>query len=89
MYIGALHDISNPEEAITRGGALIKGVGAPEGVALLQFVLAQDQITATCLWKGDSITTVADYVNATLGDAAENSFFLVDPELSLGLPTAP
>ena len=36
-------------------------------------------------WEGDSVDAVRDHVDSTLGDAAEPSYFKVDPEQARGL----
>jgi hypothetical protein len=39
-----------------------------------------------CLWEGNSLEEVRDYVDATLGDSSDNLYFEVDAEQALGLP---
>jgi hypothetical protein len=86
VYVGVQHRIKDAEAAFSRGQALLQGDEAPPGVRLREFYPSQDRTAATCLWEGDSLDSVREYVDSTLGDAAENSYFEVDPEQSVGLP---
>jgi hypothetical protein len=86
MYVAVQHRIKDPQTAMARGDILLKGEGAPPGVQVREFYLSQDQALATCLWEGGSVGAVQGYVDSTLGDSAENFFFQVDGEHSLGLP---
>jgi hypothetical protein len=93
MYVVVQHDIKDPETAFSRGEKLIKGDGAPAGVRVLQFYPSRDQSAVTCLWEGESLGAVQDYVDTTLGDSSENGCYEVDPEQAfaqqpLGLQTS-
>jgi hypothetical protein len=39
-----------------------------------------------CLWEGNSLEGVRDYVDSTLGDSSRNAYFEVDGEIARGLP---
>jgi hypothetical protein len=81
-----MHTIKDPQAALSRGDDLLTGVGAPLGTRVIQFYLSQDRVSATCLWQGNSILEIADYVNSVLGDTTVNTFFRVDEGHSFGLP---
>jgi len=78
MYVVVQHQIRNPETAFARGEKLMKGVGAPAGVRVLQFYPSRDQTLVTCLWESPSVGAVQAYVDATLGDSSENLCYEVD-----------
>ena len=88
MYVAVQHRIKDAQAAFARGQNLLQGEGAPPGVRLHEFYLSRDVSAATCLWEGDSVDAVRDYVDSTLGDAAEQSYFEVDAEQARGLPAS-
>jgi hypothetical protein len=94
MYVVVQHRIKDPEIAFARGQRLISGQGAPESVKVLQFYPSQDRTTVTCLWESDSVESIQDWVDTTLGDSSENICYPVDAdqafaERPLGLPATP
>lgn len=91
MYVAVIHRFIDPPTAFSRGEKLVKNEGAPAGTRGLQFYPATDGSVATCLWEAPSVSTVQDYVDATLGDASDNTCYEVDAEHSfarqpLGIP---
>ena len=82
MYVVVMHRIKNPEAAFSRGEKLMKNEGAPTGVRVLQFYPSRDRSTVTCLWEAPSVGPVQQYVDATLGDASENTCYDVDSEFA-------
>jgi hypothetical protein len=94
MYVVVQHHIKNAETAFPRGQRLISGEGAPEQVKVLQFYPSRDLTEVTCLWEADSVASVQDWVDATLGDASRNVCYPVASdqafaERPLGLPAEP
>lgn len=94
MYVVVQHEIKNPEIAFTRGQRLISGEGAPEQVKVLQFYPSRDLTKVTCLWESDSVESVRDFVDSTLGDSSDNACYPVANEQAfaerpLGLPATP
>jgi hypothetical protein len=88
MYVAVQHRIKDAQTALSRGQTLLQGEEAPPGVRVLEFYPSRDLSAATCLWEGDSVDAVRDYVDSTLGDAAEQSYFEVDSEQARGLPAS-
>lgn len=86
MYVVVQHRIKDAQTAFARGEKLTRGEDAPPGVRVREFYPSQDRSAATCLWESDSLEAVRDYVDSTLGDSTENSYFEVDTEQALGLP---
>ena len=85
------HRFRDPQAALSRGERLIKNEGAPSGVRGLQFYPSTDRAAATCLWEADSVESVRQYVDSTLGDTSENTCYEVDADQAfarqpLGLP---
>jgi hypothetical protein len=86
VFIVVQHTIIDPETAFTRGQNLLAGNGAPPGVRVREFYPSRDKAHVVCLWEGNSLGEVRDYVNATLGDSSQNAYFEVDPDIARGLP---
>ena len=80
MYVVVQHQIKDPEQAFARGERLVKNEGAPTGARALPFYPAQDGSAVTCLWEAQSIDSVQQYVDETLGDSSDNSFYVVNEE---------
>jgi hypothetical protein len=94
MYVIVQHRFTDPQTAFSRGEKLIKNEGAPQGVRGLQFYPSQDGSAATCLWEADTVESVRQYVDSTLGDSSENTCYAVDAEQAFaaqpsGLPASP
>ena len=49
-------------------------------------MVSQDKSAAVCLWEADSVESLRDYMDGLTGDSAENTYFEVDGEMSMGLP---
>jgi hypothetical protein len=88
MFIVVEHTVRDAAVAFARGQNLLEGRGAPAGVQVRKFYPSTDQSAVICLWEGNSLEEVRDYVDATLGDATDNLYFEVDTEQALGLPEA-
>ena len=86
MFIVVEHTIRDATVAFARGQDLLEGRGAPAGVQGRKFYPSTDQSAVICLWEGNSLEEVRDYVDATLGDSSDNLYFEVDAEQALGLP---
>lgn len=86
MFIVVEHTIRDATVAFARGQNLLEGRGAPAGVQVRKFYPSTDQSAVICLWEGNSVEEVRDYVDVTLGDSSDNLYFEVDAEQALGLP---
>jgi hypothetical protein len=86
MYIVVQHTITDPEAAFARGQNLLDGNGAPPGVRVREFYPSRDRADVFCLWEGESLEGVRDYVDATMGDSSGQAYFEVDAEIARGLP---
>lgn len=94
MYVVVQHRIKDPRTAFPRGEKMIKGEGAPSGARALQFYPGQDGSAVTCLWEAESVESVQDYCDRTLGDSSENTCYAVDAKQAFsgrpaGLPEEP
>ena len=85
MKVGVIHRISDPDGAMAKGQALFE---PHEGATLLQFIPSQDVTMATCIWESDSIDRVRELVDTALAETAEQTYFQVNDEQSVGLPQA-
>ena len=80
MYVVVHHRVIDQKAAFSRGEALINNEGAPAGVRGLQFYPSQDGSAITCLWEADSVESVQDYVDSTLGDSSVNTCYAVNDD---------
>jgi hypothetical protein len=86
MFIVVEHTIRDASVAFARGQNLLDGRSAPTGVQIRKFYPSTDQSAVICLWEGNSVGEVRQYVDATLGDSSDNVYFEVDAQQALGLP---
>ncbi len=87
MQVVVQHEIFDPETFFSGDPQEIAD-NAPSGVQARQFFPSQDRSTAVCLWEGESIDAVRDYVDSVTGDASRNTYFEVNTEYAMGLPEA-
>ncbi len=80
MYVVVLHDFQDPPTAFARGEKLVMNEGAPAGARGLQFYPSTAGTAASCLWEAESVESIQEYVDATLGDSSVNTCFEVDAE---------
>ena len=85
-YVVVYHRLTDAPTAFARGANLLQGKDAPPGVRVLQFYPSEAPSAVACLWEADSVGTVRDYVDSTLGDSSENAYFEVDADQARGLP---
>jgi hypothetical protein len=88
MYVVVQHDINDPGTAFARGQQLVRNDGAPRGARVLQFSPSRDGSAVTCLWEAESVESIQDYVDATLGDASTNTCYDVDRDQAFSEPPA-
>jgi hypothetical protein len=85
MHVVIQHRITDPEQFFA-GDPEQVATGGPPGVRGRQFIVSQDKSAAVCLWEADSVESLRDYMDGLTGDSAENTYFEVDGEMSMGLP---
>lgn len=85
MYVVVQHRVSNPAAFAERGGRMIQDV--PASLRAHFFLPSEDTSTAVCLWEGDSVEAVREYIDGRLEDASRNEYFAVDAQHALGLPS--
>ena len=86
MYVGVVHKVKDSKAMLERGEGLSEPANAPPGVVPHQFCPSKDFSVATCVWEADSVDAVRDYIDGTLGDSSENSYFEINAEYAQGLP---
>jgi hypothetical protein len=86
MYVAIVHQVKDAQAFLSRGERLDDPSNAPPGVVPRQFCPSTDLTTATCVWEADSLDAARDYVDSTLGDSSENTYFEINTEYALGLP---
>jgi|Tabmets5t2r1_1033131.scaffolds.fasta_scaffold05162_2 hypothetical protein len=86
MYVAVVHQVKDAQAFLSRGERLDDPSNAPPGVVPRQFCPSTDLSTATCVWEADSLDAARNYVDSTLGDSSENTYFEINTEYALGLP---
>ena len=87
MHVVIKHRIKDPEQFFSGDPEQVAS-GGPPGTQGRQFFVSQDKSEAVCLWETDSVDSLRDYMEELTGDSADNTYFEVDAEVSMGLPEA-
>jgi hypothetical protein len=87
MHVVIKHRIKDPERFFAGDPEQVAS-GGPPGVRGRQFFVSQDRSEAVCLWEADSVENLRGYMDDLTGDSADNTYFEVDAEISMGLPEA-
>jgi hypothetical protein len=82
MYIVATHTISNPEKFWTAA----KTLNVPPPLKLHSVLPSTDGAKASCLWEGESLATVREFVEAITKGVATNEYMAVEAKNAVGLP---
>lgn len=82
MHVIAIHSISDPERFWGSAGES----ELPEGVTIHSALPNSDGSRAVCVWEADSVETVKQLVEDTVGDVSSNEFFEVNADNAQGLP---
>jgi hypothetical protein len=85
MHVVVQHRITDPESFFS-GSAEEVVQNAPPGVHGRQFLVSQDRSAAVCLWEAGSVDDLKGYMEPLTGEAAENTYFEVNKEYTMGLP---
>jgi len=92
MYVAIVHQVQDAQAFLSRGERLADPSNTPPGVVPRQFCPSTDLTAAPCVWEAGSVEALRDYIDSTLGDASDNTYFEINTEYALGLPqtaTAP
>jgi hypothetical protein len=84
VYAIAIHTISDPDKF----WAEAQNLQVPSNLTLHSVVAKQDRTKAVCLWEGDSVDTVRDFVESAAGDISNNEYYEVNDQTAMGLPAA-
>jgi len=84
MYIIVEHEISNPKTFWETA----KSVALPSNLKLHQTFPNREGTKAVCLWEASRVDEVKDLVESALGNVSKNTYFAVEAENAMGLPTA-
>ncbi len=83
MYIIAEHEISNPKTFWDTA----KSAKLPSHLKLHQTLPNREGTKAVCLWEASRVDEVKDFVEKALGNVSRNTYFAVEAENAMGLPT--
>jgi hypothetical protein len=84
MLIIAHHNISDPEGLWSAAENVTKNL--PGNLKIIGVYPSQDAKTGTCLWEGESVQEVQQFLDQNAGQFAKNYCYEVNVEKSIGLP---
>lgn len=84
MLVIAHHNISNPDKFWSLAEEVTRNI--PDNLKLHSVFPSQDGKTGTCLWSGDSVQSVQDFLDKQTGPYAKNFCYELNVEKSVGLP---
>ena len=87
MHVVIQHRIKDPEQFFSGDPQEVATGGGPN-LQGRQFFVSEDRSAAVCLWEADSLDNLRSYMEGLTGDSADNTYFPVDAEMSMGLPEA-
>ena len=83
MHVIAIHSISDPEKFWNSADES----ETPEGITLHSALPNDDGSRAVCVWEAESVESVRQLVEDTVGDVSSNEFFQVNEQNAQGLPS--
>jgi hypothetical protein len=83
VYAIAIHTISDPEKF----WAGAQDMEIPSGLTLHSVVGNQDGTKAVCVWEGDSVDSIRNFVDPVTEGISMNEYFQANEQYSTGLPT--
>lgn len=86
MYIVVEHDISEPNTFWD--GARAGMANLPSGLKIHQVFPNSDGTRSVCLWEANSVEDVESFIEEAVGEVSSNTYFAVESEEAVGLPTA-
>lgn len=85
MYVLVHHEVHDPERFWSTAEEAIPAI--PEGLALHLTIPAKDGSCATCLWEGESVQAVREFLEPALGEVATNRYFEAENREGVALPS--
>ncbi|QUJ69984.1 hypothetical protein KDD30_17660 (plasmid) [Photobacterium sp. GJ3] len=82
MFVVTEHQI-NDIELFSRKASTALGQ-PPAGLQLQTALLNKESHCCQCIWEAESVESVQNYLDPTLGDASVNLYYLLDPDSAIG-----
>ena len=82
MYTVAIHTISNPEKFWSAA----KTLNVPPSLKLHTVFPSPDGAKAVCLWEGESLPAVKQFVEKVTSGLASNEYMAIEATNAVGLP---
>ena len=86
MYIIVEHEISNPKTFWDT--AQTATAGLPSHLKVHQTLPNMEGTKAVCLWEAPSVDEVKGLIEGAVGKVSRNTYFTVEAEKAMGLPTS-
>ena len=85
MYIAVQHKISDPSTFWKIAGEAIPNL--PPNLKLHHCLPVRDGSRGICVWEGESIDAVREYLEGALGHVSTNEYFEVENKDAIGVPS--
>jgi hypothetical protein len=85
MLIIAHHHISDPEGFWSAAENVANNL--PGSLKIISVFPSQDAKTGTCLWEGENVQEVQEFLDKSAGQFAQNVCYEVNVEKAIGLPS--
>jgi hypothetical protein len=85
MYIIAEHEITNPKTFWEKAQSVLASL--PSNVKVHQTLPNSEGTKAVCLWEAGTLDQVKAIVEGAVGNVSRNTYFAVQADKAMGLPT--
>ena len=86
MFVAVEHEISDPAAFWAKAQEIVPRL--PSQVKLHHCFPTKDGSRGICVWEGDSVSTVRNYLEAQVGQFSNNEYFEVENKEAIALPSA-
>jgi len=86
MYVAVHHHTNDPDTYWTtvRQGA----ANLPDGLALHHCLPSTDGKQALCVWEGETLDSVREFVESAVGSVSRNEYFEAEARDGVNLPSS-
>jgi hypothetical protein len=86
MFVAVEHEISDPAAFWAKAQEIVPKL--PSQVKLHHCFPTKNGSRGICLWEGESVSTVRNYLEAQVGQFSDNEYFEVENRDGISLPSA-
>lgn len=86
MFVAVEHEISDPAAFWAKAQEIVPNL--PAQVKLHHCFPTKDGSRGICVWEGESVSAVRNYLEAQVGQFSDNEYFEVENKEAVALPSA-